>query len=71
MRIPFQKNKTATGSYETPYGILELSTATSKIDHSFDEESNMGEFNFLYRLNMQGSDTGTYQLTIRFEEDHS
>ncbi len=71
MRIPFQKNKTATGSYETPYGILELSTATSKIDHSFDEESNRGEFNFLYRLNMQGSDTGTYQLTIRFKEDHS
>ncbi|WP_428910132.1 DUF1934 domain-containing protein [Niallia sp. Krafla_26] len=71
MRIPFRKNKTAIGSYETPYGVLELSTATSHIDHSFDEELKQGEFTFLYRLNMQGSVTGTYQLSIRFEEDHS
>ncbi len=71
MRIPFQKNKRVTGNYETPYGILELSTATSRIHHAFDDESKKGEFDFLYRLSMQGSDAGTYQLTIRFEEDQS
>ncbi len=71
MKIPFQKNKRLTGSYETPYGLFELSTVTSKIHHSFDEEVSEGEFSFLYRLTMQGSDAGTYQLTIRFEEDQS
>lgn len=71
MRIPFQKNKRLTGSYETPYGLFELSTVTSKIQHSFDEEFKKGEFSFLYRLTMQGSDAGTYQLTIRFEEEQS
>ncbi|WP_338471071.1 DUF1934 domain-containing protein [Niallia sp. XMNu-256] len=71
MRIPFQKNKRMTGNYETPYGILELSTATSRIHQSFDEEAKKGEFDLLYRLTMQGSDAGTYQLTIRFEEDQS
>ena len=34
MRLPFQQNKTLTGSYETPYGVMELKTSTSKVHHS-------------------------------------
>ena len=71
MRIPFQQNKSLTGRYETPYGVMELDTVTSKVHHSFDEDLKKGEFDFLYRLNMQGSYAGTYHTTISFEEDHS
>ena len=71
MRIPFQHNKTLTGKYETPYGVMELDTVTSKILHSFDEDLKKGEFDFLYRLNMQGTYAGTYHTTISFEEDQS
>jgi uncharacterized beta-barrel protein YwiB (DUF1934 family) len=71
MRIPFQQNKSLTGRYETPYGVMELDTVTSRVHHSFDEDLKKGEFDFLYRLNMQGSYAGTYHTTISFEEDHS
>ena len=71
MRIPFELDKSLTGRYETPYGVMELDTVTSKVHHSFDEDLKKGEFDFLYRLNMQGSYAGTYHTTISFEEDHS
>ena len=71
MRIPFQQNKSLTGRYETPYGVMELDTVTSRVHHSFDEDLKKGEFDFIYRLNMQGSYAGTYHTTISFEEDHS
>ena len=71
MKIPFHENKSLIGSYETPYGIMDLDTATSRVHHSFDEGLKKGEFDFLYRLNMQGSYAGTYHMTISFEEDQS
>ena len=30
MRLPFQKNKTLIGSYESPYGVLEMKTSTTQ-----------------------------------------
>ena len=50
---------------------MELDTVTSKVHHSFDENVKKGEFDFLYRLKMQGSHAGTYHTTISFEEDQS
>jgi uncharacterized beta-barrel protein YwiB (DUF1934 family) len=69
MRLPFQKNKTLTGSYESPYGVLAMKTSTTRISHKFDENVRKGEIDLLYDLRMDGSLAGTYHLTIIFEED--
>ncbi|MBB6445535.1 uncharacterized beta-barrel protein YwiB (DUF1934 family) [Bacillus benzoevorans] len=69
MRLPFQKNKQLTGSYETPYGTMEMGTKTSRIHHQFNESRRQGEIDILYDLKMQGSYAGTYHLLITFEEE--
>lgn len=69
MRLPFYKNKSLTGSYESPYGILEMKTSTTRINHEFNEDVRKGEIDLLYDLKMQGSHAGTYHLSIHFEED--
>ena len=55
MRLPFQKNKHLTGSYESPYGTLEMETKTSRISHMFNENVKKGEIDLLYDLKMQGT----------------
>ncbi len=50
MRLPFQKNKTLTGSYDSPYGVLEMKTSTTRISHKFDENVRKGEIDLLYDL---------------------
>lgn len=67
MRLTFQKNKYLTGSYETPYGTMEMETRTSRISHMFNENARKGEIDLLYDLKMQGSHAGTYHLLISFE----
>jgi uncharacterized beta-barrel protein YwiB (DUF1934 family) len=67
MRLTFKKNKHLTGSYETPYGTLEMKTKTSRINHEFNETAKKGEIDILYDLNMHGSHAGTYHLLISFE----
>lgn len=69
MRLPFQKNKYLSGSYETPYGTLEMGTKTSRISHEFNESIRKGEIDLLYDLKMQGTHAGTYHLLISFEEE--
>lgn len=69
MRLPFQKNKYLSGSYETPYGTLEMGTKTSRISHEFNEGIRKGEIDLLYDLKMQGTHAGTYHLLISFEEE--
>ena len=69
MRLLFQKNETLTGSYDSPYGVLEMQTSTTRISHKFDENVRKGEIDLLYDLRVDGSLAGTYHLTILFEED--
>ncbi|MCQ6274578.1 DUF1934 domain-containing protein [Bacillus sp. V3B] len=69
MRLPFYKNKSLRGRYDSPYGVLEMKTLTTRISHRFDEEFRKGEIDLLYDLKMQGSHAGTYHLLITFEED--
>lgn len=69
MKLLFQKNKSLTGSYETPYGVLEMNTSTSRINQEYDEVLKKGVIDILYDLKMQGSHAGTYHLAITFEED--
>jgi uncharacterized beta-barrel protein YwiB (DUF1934 family) len=69
MRLPFYKNKTLKGSYESPYGVLEMETFTTRISHEFDEKLRKGKIDLLYDFKMQGSSAGTYHLSISFEEE--
>src|SRR5690606_27043141 len=68
MRLPFKRNKKQTGSYHTPYGILEMGTLTKSLDHQFDEKTNSGMIEFLYELKIQDAPVGTYHLIINFEK---
>ena len=69
MKLLFQKNKSLKGTYQTPYGIFDMHTTTSRLNHEFDDTLKKGEIDILYDLNMQGSHAGTYHMAITFEED--
>lgn len=69
MRLPFQMNKRLKGTYTTPYGVFELVTLTKRFEHQFEEQTSLGSFEVLYDLKMQGAHSGTYHLTITFEEE--
>lgn len=69
MRLPFKRNKRQSGSYQTPYGVLEMETVTKRFDHQFDEQTGQGSIDILYELKMQGSTAGTYHLYITFVEE--
>ncbi|MDZ5471769.1 DUF1934 domain-containing protein [Bacillus sp. 31A1R] len=69
MRMVFQKEKKLRGRYETPFGQMELTTRTKRLNHSYNEETNKGLVDLLYELNMQGSNAGTYHMEITFEEE--
>ncbi|KAB2332472.1 DUF1934 domain-containing protein [Bacillus mesophilum] len=69
MRLPFRLNKKMRGSYELPYGTLEMLTTTKRFDHTYNETTKQGSIELLYELKTQGANTGTYHLKITFEED--
>ncbi|WP_308302646.1 DUF1934 domain-containing protein [Bacillus sp. UMB0728] len=69
MRLPFRLNKKMRGSYEMPFGTMEMLTLTKGLSQSFDDNSGTGAFDLLYEMKMQGSQAGTYHLAITFEEE--
>ena len=69
MRLLFQKNKSLTGSFTTPYGVIDMITRTTRMNFELMEDLKKGEIDLLYDLTMQGSHAGTYHLLINFEED--
>ncbi|MEH7343257.1 DUF1934 domain-containing protein [Bacillus sp. JJ1532] len=69
MRLPFIMNKKLKGSYHTPYGVFEIETMTKRLDHQFNEQTGNGSIDLLYELKMQGASSGTYHLSITFEEE--
>jgi uncharacterized beta-barrel protein YwiB (DUF1934 family) len=69
MRLPFRMNKKMRGSYEMPFGTMEMLTLTKGLSQSFDDGSGTGSFDLLYEMKMQGSQANTYHLVITFEEE--
>nr|WP_318247611.1 DUF1934 domain-containing protein [Bacillus infantis] len=69
MRLPFRMNKKMRGSYEMPFGTMEMLTLTKGLSQSFEDGSGTGSFDLLYEMKMQGSQAGTYHLAITFEEE--
>jgi uncharacterized beta-barrel protein YwiB (DUF1934 family) len=67
MRMRFQEQKTFAGTYETPYGVLQTSASTKRLNQSL--KNNTGLLELVYDLQMQGQDSGTYHMTIQYEEE--
>jgi uncharacterized beta-barrel protein YwiB (DUF1934 family) len=69
MRLPFRMNKRMRGSYEMPFGTMEMLTLTKGLSQTFEDGNGKGSFDLLYEMKMQGSQAGTYHLAITFEEE--
>ena len=69
MRLPFLINKQKIGSYESPYGVFQLITDTKRLALEIEQHTTTGSLDILYDLKMQGSNNGTYHMTISFKEE--
>lgn len=69
MRLPFLINKQKVGSYESPYGVFQLVTDTKRLALEVEQQATTGSLDILYDLKMQGSNNGTYHMTISFKEE--
>jgi len=69
MRLHFLLDKKTPGNYKTPYGVLETSALAKRIDANHNEQSQEGHVDLLYDMQIQGSEAGTYHLTIKYKEE--
>lgn len=69
MRLPFTLDMERIGHYELPIGKFETSTFAKKIDHFYQAESGKGYIAITYDFSLQGSEAGTYELQIIFQEE--
>ena len=66
MRLPFLGNEEQTGSYESEFGVLMVSTMTRKI--AFEKNKNDGNFVVQYDLTVSGQPVGEYTLEFHYTE---
>ncbi|XJZ27179.1 DUF1934 domain-containing protein [Bacillota bacterium Lsc_1132] len=69
MRLPFTLDSKKSGYYEVPFGKFATSTFTKKIEHQYQTESGTGYIQLVYDFSVQGTDAGTYELHITFQEE--
>jgi uncharacterized beta-barrel protein YwiB (DUF1934 family) len=69
MRMVFKEDEELVGSYESQLGTLMITTKTLKLTHTADRNANDGEINLSYRLFMQGSPVGRYDMEISYKEE--
>ena len=69
MRMAFNESEELNGSYESQLGTLMLTTKTKKLSHIQKDSALEGEFNLSYKLIMQGSAVGDYNMTITYKEE--
>ena len=71
MRQRFIKDLMTVGTYESPYGTMQMLTTTKKLNHAFNEETREGKMILAYDLNMNGNDVGRYKMEINYKEEVS
>ncbi len=69
MRLPFALARKKGGYYEIPLGKFKTATFTKKIDYQYQAENGTGYIELVYDFSLQGSDAGTYELQINFQEE--
>ena len=71
MRLSFLQGKEMNGSYDSPYGMLLLTTKTNELSLEQSSDGQIdGQFQLKYQLMMQGSSVGVYEMNIKFKEEH-
>ncbi len=67
MRMPLSLNRETEGSYQTPFGRMEMLTKAKKLDYKWNEAKETGVIHLVYELTMQGDYIGLcdirYQIT--------
>ncbi|HZG70401.1 MAG TPA: DUF1934 domain-containing protein [Chondromyces sp.] len=70
MRMVFQYKEQLSGSYESPYGTLLLTTDTRNLScRTYKGQQLEGNLQLTYQLLMQGSSAGIYSMAIQFKEE--
>lgn len=66
MRLPFIKDSEQTGSYDSEYGMLMVTTNTRQM--TFEQNENDGHFVVQYDLDVSGQPVGEYTLEFHYTE---
>ncbi len=66
MRMVFEKGQKLSGSYESQYGTLLVTTDTQTFTHKTNN-AGAGQAELVYNLLMQGDAVGTYTMNIQYE----
>ena len=69
MRQRFLKGLMTVGTYESPYGVMQMLTTTKNMDHTYNEDAKAGKMILTYALNMNGNDIGQYKMEIHYKEE--
>ena len=69
MRQRFIKDLMTVGTYESPYGAMQMLTTTKNMDHTYNEDTKEGSMLLMYDLNMNGNDIGRYKMEIKYKEE--
>ena len=69
MRQRFLKGLMTVGTYESPYGVMQMLTTTKNMDHTYNADAKAGKMILTYDLNMNGNDIGQYKMEIHYKEE--
>ena len=61
----FEKGRRFDGSYNTPYGALDMGIFATQVKYAVDEQKT-GEVSLKYQLDLQGQFAASHELHIRF-----
>lgn len=68
MRQNYQKGMMTSGSYQGPYGTMEMVTMTENIDFTYRPKSKKAKLLLSYQLKMQNEWVGRHRLTFMIKE---
>lgn len=68
MRQTYKKGAKTSGSYQSPYGMMEMVAKTENIDFTNRTESRKAKLILSYQLQMQGEWVGRHRLTFMIDK---
>lgn len=60
----FEKGRRFTGTYETPYGPMDIEVLTQSVKNTFDRETASGRIDVSYDVSLQGLAEGKNRIEI-------
>ncbi|WP_221567342.1 DUF1934 domain-containing protein [Alkalihalobacillus sp. TS-13] len=65
MRQRFAPGVEKEGTYESPYGPIQIATRTEKVDFDWNEAEKKGHLSLDYQVLFQGEESGYHQMLIK------